>query len=293
MNAIYEKKLNYIFPIKTAIMFGNDAFPYHWHEMVEILYSKRGSFNIAIEDKIYKVDQSETVIIAGRKNHCLLPSDGSSKRICIHFAPNFFFSLYPAKEHKNWFSQINPHSKEWPLATQKKVAIHITTIHKEYRSKACGWHEMICSKLFEMLSTLMREIPSDEDGNDNKIVDKMDNAALKKVIEYLSENFAKDITLEKCADDLGYNKSYLSTLFKNNTGITFSRYLRDLRLGYAEWLLQNDELCIKDLAERSGFKSIKTFYRVFKNKYGTSPKQYVLLHKSEWNSLLPNTDTDT
>ena len=100
------------------------------------------------------------------------------------------------------------------------------------------------------------------------------NGILKQILEYLSQHYLSDMSLKSCADALGFNESYLSTMFKKHTGASFHQYLLNLRLKKAEWLLINSDMPIIDVSESSGFSSTKTFHRVFRNKYGISPGSF-------------------
>lgn len=94
------------------------------------------------------------------------------------------------------------------------------------------------------------------------------------MLQYLSEHYTGEVSLGSCAAALGFTPSYLSALFKAKTGATFHRYLLNLRLKQAEWLLRSTALPVARIAEESGFVSEKTFYRVFKEQYRMTPLQY-------------------
>ena len=93
---------------------------------------------------------------------------------------------------------------------------------------------------------------------------------------FLRENCGriKPVTLKDCAAALGFNPSYLSGMFSLRTGAPFHRYLLNLRLKKAEWLLVSGEMPVSEVALQSGFSSDKTFYRVFREQYGLSPGDY-------------------
>jgi AraC-like DNA-binding protein len=143
-------------------------------------------------------------------------------------------------------------------------------MHKEYLAKEPGWIEMIHSELLRLTAISIRELPNTEKTKSYSA----QGSALRKVLEYLGANYSKEITLKTCADQLGFNESYLSSMFKKNTGTSFHQYLINIRLNEAEWMLKDQELSIGEIAERSGFISLKTFHRVFSDKYGTSPGAY-------------------
>ena len=98
--------------------------------------------------------------------------------------------------------------------------------------------------------------------------------SLKRVLSYLSEHDLSSLTLKDCAEALGFNETYLSGLFKRQTGTTFHQYVLKLRLNQAEQLLENTNLSISAVSVQSGFSSVKTFHRVFHEQYGVTPGQY-------------------
>ncbi|TDO93942.1 beta-xylosidase [Halanaerobium saccharolyticum] len=92
-----------------------------------------------------------------------------------------------------------------------------------------------------------------------------------KVIEKLETQFAENLTLKEIAEEFHYNSSYLSEKFKSLTGVNFKSYLDRLRLEkiLAELLYTNKN--ISQIALESGFKNIKSFYRVFNQQFKQSP----------------------
>ena len=97
---------------------------------------------------------------------------------------------------------------------------------------------------------------------------------IKKVCDYIDNNLSKDISLEESADFAGVSSFYLSKLFKEEKGETFINFLSDKRLEKARQLLENTELSIKEITAEVGYNDQNYFSRIFKNKYGLSPKEY-------------------
>lgn len=98
--------------------------------------------------------------------------------------------------------------------------------------------------------------------------------ALQTALEYINENYYKDITLLDVANYAGLNPAYLSSLFKKEMQINFSDYLTDKRISQAKFLLQNSNASIVDIAGTLGFQSQSYFSNVFKKYTGKTPKQY-------------------
>lgn len=95
-----------------------------------------------------------------------------------------------------------------------------------------------------------------------------------KIIVYLWENFNEDINLNSISDTFGKNNSYLSVLFKQETGKNFSEYLTDIRLEKAKEMLAKGNNNIQEVSEAVGYHNSKHFCKVFKKSIGIPPKKY-------------------
>ena len=97
---------------------------------------------------------------------------------------------------------------------------------------------------------------------------------VKNAAEYISQNFSEDITLATVADHLHVNTSYLSTLFRQVTGMTFKEHLNRVRIEEAARLLSNTDYSVMEIAIACGYKDQSYFTKVFKKLTGLTPKQY-------------------
>ena len=98
---------------------------------------------------------------------------------------------------------------------------------------------------------------------------------INKAVEYIKENFTDpDLSLAAVADDLGYNSKYLSHLFKDKMGVSFSEYVRNVRIKHAVMLFDHGLDSVKNVAFLSGFSDPLYFSSVFKGTVGISPKEY-------------------
>lgn len=91
---------------------------------------------------------------------------------------------------------------------------------------------------------------------------------------YIDLNFDKHLTLDSVASHVYVSPSYLSTLFKKETGVNFSEYVTNVRMENAKRLLDDAKYTIAQISEMVGYKDVKHFSSVFQKYYQVSPAQY-------------------
>lgn len=91
---------------------------------------------------------------------------------------------------------------------------------------------------------------------------------------FADEMYCSNISLKELAVTYQKNEKYLGRLFLKETGISFHKYLMQLRLNKAESLLLQSTNKIIDIAFDCGFNTVSYFNRAFKKKYGMTPKEY-------------------
>lgn len=100
------------------------------------------------------------------------------------------------------------------------------------------------------------------------------SASIRRAINYIHTHYSEAITLTDVASHVNLNISYFSTVFKKETGSSFSQYLNMTRIEHSKLLLNNTDLSILEVALEVGFDTDSYFCTVFKKRVGISPKQY-------------------
>lgn len=93
-------------------------------------------------------------------------------------------------------------------------------------------------------------------------------------IEYMQKNYRMPLSLQEAADYLGVNHTYLSKIFKEDTGDNFTSFLTSYRIKKAKELIDTKQYKIKDIYKLVGFGSYNYFFTVFKKRVGVSPLEY-------------------
>ena len=119
--------------------------------------------------------------------------------------------------------------------------------------------------LFMNLSALSSDVRAADEGSWKDTV--------MTVLEYIDTHYT-DGTLEEAAAMTGYTTYSLSRLLKSRAGSNFKQLLQDRRLQQAAYYLENTPLPISRIIEKIGYENSSYFYRVYKDYYGISPREY-------------------
>lgn len=126
-------------------------------------------------------------------------------------------------------------------------------------------------KMLELL-TLISNTDNCQPIGSNNLLDKSQQR-LEKTRVFCACNFARDLTLKEAAAYVGMNKSAFCRFMRRNTGKSFSEYLNDYRLEKAAEMLRSTDERIADIAYDVGFANVTYFNRLFKSRFGHSPKE--------------------
>ncbi|HEV8248104.1 MAG TPA: helix-turn-helix domain-containing protein [Polyangiaceae bacterium] len=98
--------------------------------------------------------------------------------------------------------------------------------------------------------------------------------SLGRADEYIAQHYAQPLTTQQVAKVAGFAQSYFFELFQKRHGVTFVKYLTQLRIDRAKELLSNSTLNLQRVAELSGLSTQSYLSRVFKRLTGETPAEY-------------------
>ncbi len=99
------------------------------------------------------------------------------------------------------------------------------------------------------------------------------------VLDYIDTHYNKNLKLERLGSIFGYNSSYLGTIFKQHTGMSFTNYLDSVRIEVAKKLLLENKTKVYEVSELVGYSSVDYFHSKFKKYVKMSPKKYQMINK--------------
>jgi two-component system response regulator YesN len=104
--------------------------------------------------------------------------------------------------------------------------------------------------------------------------EKKKKIKIGKIIEYINQNFTRKLTSVEVAKFGGLSTSRCLHLFKEETGLTLSEYIKKLRVDYGKYLLLNTDISIADCSIESGFYDQSHFTKTFKQIEKITPSQF-------------------
>jgi len=124
-------------------------------------------------------------------------------------------------------------------------------------------HDLSCSENQTLLSTQFSEIN-----------DFQNSERIKKVYEYIQENFHRKIGLEEISQLVNMSPVSFNRFIKKRTAKTFITYVNDTRISYAARYLIETEKSIGEIGYECGFNNIANFNRIFKKSKNCTPSEY-------------------
>lgn len=116
-------------------------------------------------------------------------------------------------------------------------------------------------------------------GNELDMEQAQDSLAVKRQLvqeikRYLEDHYPEELTMNDISNMFGYDKDYLTRVFKYHEKTTIMDYLTHIRLRQAKKLLQNNSLTVSEIAGMVGFNSISYFSKLFNKETGMNAKEY-------------------
>ena len=264
-----------------------DNFPLHWHQYVEIMALPHDAQittppTVTVNNTKYILQPGDVTIAWSGELH-EIHENINKKVVALQFPPNLVTELpefmpllnslrsihmVSAKEHPELSQQLHAHLK------------HMSEL-KATGSPFSNVEILICLyELFIALGTYVREHQTsqtyDPTESSHQSLSKMTQACA-----YISENCEQVITLDDIAEQFSFSTYYFSRLFKSATGYNFTEYLTLQRVKRAQLFLANSDMNITEIAFASGFKSISSFNRAFRQFRGCAPRDYRKYHSAE------------
>ena len=241
-------------------------YPPHIHKSMECIYVTSGTLELGVGRTLCHMETGDFGIVFPNVIHHYQVFSREESRALYFLAPPSFAGFYLEQlqtcQPKNPVLPAALVHPDIPYALERLR--ELADLEEGQQGEALGkaFTQIILARAFPCLTLQKR---GEQPGQD----------IVYDMVAYMAEHYTEEeMSLTRMAQDLGYSPFALSRVFSHTFHTNFNGYLNDLRLNLAVNLLGNSEDSITELAMEAGFTSMRTFNRVFGERYRMSPREY-------------------
>ena len=254
-------------------------FPKHKHNYIEVIYMCKGETTHVIDGETVVLRTGELLFLNQHATQEILPAGEGDVAVNFIILPEFFDTAFEMMgEEENLlrdflvgclcndtrYASFLHFKVADVLPVQNLVENMVWTLLNDQPNKR-SINQITMGLLFLQLMHYTDKISHTSEGFDQRLI--------FQVLGYIDENY-RDGELTELSSMLGYDIYWLSRMVKRLTGRTYKELLQIKRLNQAAFLLLNTRLAVADVALAVGYDNTSYFYRIFKERYQMSPKEY-------------------
>ncbi len=241
----------------------------HWHKDYEFIYVKKGPFTIKKQDEDVILNDGDIYILNSEEVHLYPEMKKEFEILFINIPTNMIEPYFEIPEKTPAFVIDNEIAKAHIL--------HVSMLLYNIKDTNDKIEDFKVKSIINYILYHLGKYCYKPDLKYAKGSDSNDFDCAKKAIEYMEENYKKDITLTEISGYVGMTPSHFSKYFKDKTETTFSKYLRRIRLEHAVRDMRENNTSVKDATQNNGFPNINSFISTCKEIYGKTPNEMKIL----------------
>lgn len=232
-------------------------FPAHVHDDIELVFVKKGDGTAWCDGKPYTLTDGTWFLVFPNQVHRYADFKTGDYYVLILKPSDLmrYQQVFRTGAPGN-AAQIFPHDDSLIFLLESALQEFLRD----------GFSEIIAAYLTALFGKLLPHFPIAKSGfhRDNVL----------KILEYCSSHYKEDLTVESVAMQLSLSRSCVSHIFSDRISMSFCDYINSLRLSEATETLKNQNYSITEIANLSGFPTIRTFNRAFRKHYAMTPSEY-------------------
>lgn len=245
---------------------------WHAHDFVEISIVLDGESYYMIEDQTFKASAGTVFVLNPGVYHKEKQSLSVSSRQ-LHIGLKDFSLEGYQRNYVPFDSPIIDFKNDQSTFLEKCLRLI-----EENTRRDSSYEVMLKAIIMEMVVEILRSKnaaqiePAKLKKNE---AEKEKQQIVNKIIYFLEKHHSEDISLETISDQMYISSTYISKVFKEETGDSPINYLIKLRLQRAKDLLESQQMTVKEAAQLVGYQDAFHFSKLFKKYYGKSPSEFL------------------
>lgn len=244
--------------------------PPHWHKAVELFLFIKGKITCNFENTTFQAKRGSLYVINPHEVHETRCSRKASY-LCVHIQPSVMRKFQPNFDQLHFSLVFDPEDTE-KAAAYEQLRAHLHEILRLTQEEQTGYKLERQARFYDVAAILVRHFSQPLAVEENTLL-RSDMTRLEPILEYIQLHHAEELALDAAADTMGLNKEYFCRLFKKNMGVSYLKYVYQVRTTAVCWELETSEDPIWEIAERHGFRDPKMLNQYFRELYGCTPSE--------------------
>lgn len=259
------------------------SFPNHRHGFYELHYIFSGSGTLLCQNEEYPLEAGKLYLNGPNVYHEQL-SDPCKKMMEYTFSFDVRMKDDKKSQYGSQLTDALQAATLWYGEDHSGILETIYSIEREIRQKETGYYQALCCLYELLLLKVIRNFTyTNQDCTPN--VSTIPDSRRKFIIDEAFIYNYRDMTLSSLSRQLNLSERQTMRNIHQYYGITFSQFRQSARLNAAASLLQSSDVDAAQISEQVGFSSEAHFRKIFREKYGVTPKEYQLhYHKRKKSS---------
>lgn len=257
--------------------FPKSVLPLHWHDELEIGIVQKGRIKVRVDAKSMILDSGSGYFVNANVLHGAEVIEGES---CMIHSVVFHPRLIGSMESIYWQKYINTilSDNSFKYLTfddrdyGKNIIKCFENVWELYENEPFGFEFGIRNNLSEII-LMLNEHEKFSDITNNKS-ETLASERIKTMLMYINEHLEEEIKIDDIAKSALISKSECLRCFAKVIGVSPIKYVKELRMGKAAYLIKNTSMKINEIAYECGLLDMSYFSKSFKEKYGCSPSEY-------------------
>lgn len=251
-----------------------EDYPRHWHTDFEMIMPLKEGYTVLIDNREFALAEGDILLIPPGVIHSLkAPESGERLIVQVNCAlANQMHGFYEELRHFYpclHVRRLTPMLEDVCAKMQQVMRL----MYEEYLVRPPFFNYMIAARCSQLLITLARNRKAFATHESDRRYAKSVDGFLR-VCDYIHNHCHEKLDVETLSTVAGYSKSHFVRMFKEFADVSCVDYIQQQRVALAKQLLMDPENSIMDIVARSGFGSVASFNRVFKQLTDETPTQY-------------------